>query len=707
MQQSRILGLLLGCLFTLAACNKPSAVVPGATTEANLPFSIPDPSAHDYVGWSVCGECHAQRLHDFQKTRHFLALRLPDQMKFPRGFDPVLPPFIPAGSPVQFQATTSPQPAIIATPLTGQDSEKKISPIAYAYGAEAGTDEVYFTQQGDQIFELPLVWIHPDDCWGTTQFDPYGSGDLSRPLAPQCLECHSVWVDFKRGSHNRYGPLDPQLLGVTCERCHGPAKSHVEYHRAQPAEKIARHIVQPKSLSRDRQMDLCAQCHTNTVRHRRPPFSYRPGEDLADSFLVLKMDFPEENRVANQLHSFQESACFRKSDSLTCITCHDPHHAPDKSDPLASSRSCVTCHEPDRCGARSRLPQPLQDNCAACHMPKRSKVQIVFESQKGNLSFPAPRFEHRIGVYPDVEQAILFEWYRQQPGQQAAEQASLLASSLADYWTNQAKEAEDQKRFLVSIDCYNHVLRFQDTPQTREKQDRSLNAYRQIKEIWFKGEFLKRERRLPEAITEFEKLLTIDPGLAKAHLELGTLYAATSRNEEAVEHLKTAARNDPNDPGALAMMGWLQFLAGRPETSLEFYDKAAEIEPWGASIERMRAQCLSRLGRYPETVQAYLRSLTIDPHQTDCARELRRTLRERFTPDESLAHAIDAVKITQAKQIDLLIGLTEIYRDLDQTRTAKQVLTFTLRRAQEQQSSLLPQLRTLEKELNRVSSDGK
>lgn len=691
--------ILLGSLFALTGCQKQAPQVVQETSQPDLPFTVPALNKHDYVGWSVCGECHKERVHDFQKTRHFLALRTPDQMKFPRGFDSKASPFVPLVSPVQFEATTPPQPAIIATPVNGTVGEKKVSPIAYAYGAEAGTDEVYFTKHGDQIFELPLVWLHPDDCWGTTQFDPYGTGDLSRPLAPQCLECHTVWVDHQRGTHNRYGPLDPQLLGVTCERCHGPAKSHVEYHRTHPGEKVGQQIVQPKTLSRDRLMDVCAQCHTNTVRHRRPPFSFKPGEDLDDSFLILKMKYPEENRVANQVHSFQDSPCFKKSESLSCITCHDPHHVPRRDDPVGSSESCLACHQPESCHARTRLPEAVQDHCAACHMPKRTKVQIVFESQKGGLSFPAPRYEHRIGIYPDAEQEILYDWFRKQSGDQASAEVARLAASLAGHWTQLAEEAKQDKRFLVAVDCYTQVLKYQDDASVRDKLADALHWYREIKMVWFKGEFLKRERRLDEAIAEFEKLLTIDPALAKAHLELGTLYAATARNAEAIEHLKIAAVNDPNDPGAHAMMGWLEFLAGRPETALEHYDVAAEIEPWGASIERIRGQCLSQLGRYPEAALAYLRSLTIDPNQTDCSRELRRTLRERFTAEESLPHAIEAVKITQARQLELLIGLAEIYRDLHQTVEARQVLAVAQHEAKGKQSSLLPQIRTLEKEL--------
>src|SRR6188508_3047946 len=41
---------------------------------------------HGYVGWSACKECHSRRVDEFQSTRHFHALCLPDHVEFPPGF---------------------------------------------------------------------------------------------------------------------------------------------------------------------------------------------------------------------------------------------------------------------------------------------------------------------------------------------------------------------------------------------------------------------------------------------------------------------------------------------------------------------------------------------------------------------------------------------------------------------------------------------
>ncbi len=299
-------------------------------------------------------------------------------------------------------------------------------------------------------------------------------------------------------------------------------------------------------------------------------------------------------------------------------------------------------------------------------MPRRNKVQVNFETEEGDISFPAPRFEHRIAVYPEAGQELLYDWHGTQKDAEALERRQQLTKALTDHWTQIADDARSHQRFLVGIDAYRTALRFGESVEIRRRLTDVAEQKRRSKAIWFEGEYLKRERRLDEAIATFETLLTIEPNLARAHLELGTLYAATGRNSEAVEHLRAAIQNDPNDSSAHAMLGWLDYLAGRPGTALEHYHRAAAVDPWDERIEQMLGQCLGQLGRFEEAAQAFLWSLTIDPQHTESARSPRQILRERFAVNESLPLAIEAVKITQPQQSNLLLVLAEIYRDLGQ-----------------------------------------
>lgn len=663
-----------------------------ALAAAATPLGLP------YTGWQACRECHTKRVEEFQQTRHFLALRFPDQVKLPRGFQPDFGLFQPAHSPVTFEMTaTSGTATLTATPVASNSPPAR-SPIEFIYGAEGGTDEVYFTRRGDQLFELPVAWLHPQDQWGASLFDPHGAGDLSRPLTPQCLECHTTWVDYHRGTLNEYGPLQRDLVGVTCERCHGPAKTHVEHHRSHPKETKGVDIVAPKSMTREQRMDLCAQCHTNAVRHRKAPFSYRPGEAIEDAFRILKMRYPEEDRVANQVQYLKESRCYQQSESLTCISCHDPHHAAAKGQASRSHDVCSSCHQPADCGAQDRLPIDVRDQCVACHMPLRNKVQVGFTTRDDEVAFPATRYEHRIAVYPEAEQEVLLDWHIKQPNLNEPV-IDELKRSLVDHWTEVAESAVKEQRFLRAIDAYRRATLHNPSPELKEKLVATTALCHQATTLWFEGIHLKQQRQLNEAISTFESLLKIEPNSAKAHLELGTLLAATGRTASGIEHLQIAAEWDPNDPGPHAMLGWLDYLAKLPESALVHYVQAAEIEPWSRQLEYMKGQCFVQLQRWSESIGAFERVLEIDPRHRETCIALRRVLREQLSAKEALPHASRAVEVTHAQQADLLIALAEIYRDLKQIPEARQVLVVARKVAEAQTVDLLPQVKLVEESL--------
>ena len=684
---------------SLNGCHSQTPPMPKAAVKPASSISVAQHD-HGYVGWSVCSECHANRVDEFQETRHFLALQRPDQVTLHRGFrSGAAASFTPPGSPVRFEMTTDPVATFNAIPLAGETSPKVVSPVEFIYGAGAGTDEVYFTRHGEEVFELPIVWLHPQDQWGATRFDPHGSGDLSKPLPPQCLNCHTVWVDFKRGSLNRYGPFDAQLLGVSCERCHGPAKNHVEHHRTHPLEKTAAHILQPRQLSRERLMDVCAQCHTNAVHFRQPPFSYRPGEALDEYFRILEMKLPEDDRVANQVRYLKESRCYQQSETMTCITCHNPHRKTPNDDFEASSRSCKSCHQPADCDEQTRLPQALLDHCTACHMPKRKKVQVNFESSNDLVVIPVPRYEHRIAVYPDATQQVLWEWLGTQEGSESSIRRAEIARDLSAFWGKTAHEASQADRLVVAIDAYRTAIEFGDSPEWRQGLADALVREKQSRQLMSAGGDLKRRQRLPEAIANYEKLLQLQPHLAMAHAELGIVYAATGRKFDGQAHLKTAMELDPNDLVAPGMLGWLEFLDGRMAEAAEYYRRTVEIDPWSIKANQMLGRCLAKLGLWQEAVQAWEQALLIDPRQPEVCHALHDILRDNIRPKIALPMAEKLVKLSDEKNAELLLALAEIYHNLGEDASAGRALAAAEQAIVKSDTGLIKQIQFLKSHL--------
>jgi tetratricopeptide (TPR) repeat protein len=696
---------------TAAACVIVAVVVawihrpPPQSIGPSIPADLAATASVDpgFVGWQVCQECHARRVEEFQQTRHFHALRFAAQVDFPRGFRPTENVFEPPRSPVRFEFRLQPAgAALLAAAVRDPSARPTTSPIEFVYGAGAGTDEVYFTRRGDGLYELPTVWLNHQGCWSSSQFDPHGTGDLSRPVTPQCLECHNTWVDYHRGSLNQYGPLEAHLVGVTCERCHGPADTHVRHHRASPDDKLAAAIVRPKMLSRERQMDLCAQCHTNSVRYRRPPFSFRAGESLDDSFRVLEMRHPELDRVANQTRYLKESRCYQQSETLTCTTCHDPHRKPSAADGGSVAQACLKCHQPHDCAARGRSPEGVRDDCIGCHMPQRKKIQVNFETANEVIEFPAARFEHRIAIYPAAEMEVLYVWYATQSDDVSRVEQSRLGRTLMDHWHSVATAARNESRFLVAIDACRTALRFGESVEIQRELTEVSDRHRRAQAILQEGMHLKQRGQLDEAIARFELLLGIQANSAQGHYELATLYAATDKIPEARQHLRAASENDPNDPGPEALLGWIDHLAGRHAAALEHYQRARQVDPWSEKIEFMIGRCLMQLGQWDGAVAAFERALEVDPGHRESTHAARQILRERFSPSDALGPARKIVELTAARQTEPLLTLAEVCRDLGQIPEAEQTLRAARKIAQQHEPELLPQVQAAERSLRRA-----
>ena len=95
---------------------------------------------------------------------------------------------------------------------------------------------------------------------GSTYVD--GSAEFARPVPPCCVECHATYFQpiSSSPSENHYNK-DNIVLGISCERCHGPGMEHVQNHSAKSTNSTGKKPMPPLRLSRDRQIDVCAQCH--------------------------------------------------------------------------------------------------------------------------------------------------------------------------------------------------------------------------------------------------------------------------------------------------------------------------------------------------------------------------------------------------------------------------------------------------------------
>jgi tetratricopeptide (TPR) repeat protein len=601
---------------------------PPATAAAGLDLEPDAPPAPDpgYLGPQACVACHAQRVAEFQATRHFRACRRPQPETMPPGFAPGRGTYATRDPALRFEMTQAGGEFFqTAVHITAAGEQRTPARIAFAYGSGGAGDEIYFTWHGDRLFELPVAWLHPLKQWGEQPFNPYGTGDYSRPTT-SCLECHNTWFEHVAGTENQYR-RGHFILGVTCERCHGPGREHVAFHQAHAEADSGQAIVHPRRLTRDRQLDVCGQCHSNAMKPRGPALSYRQGEPLEAYFRTARVEHQENDHVADQVKYLRQSRCFQMSDTLTCTTCHNPHRP---ASPGSVARACLKCHQPANCTEHDRLPAAVRGDCVGCHMPRYNRVEVHFDTEDDQYVAPMRPHQHRIAVYPAARQEVLRAWHRAQPDTASRREADRLTELLVAHWLSEAEKQRQAYRFLAAIGALREAVRLDPTPAKRDRLHQAVAVRAKLDTGLYAALHLSDEQRFPEAIDALNELLTIKPDWARVHGKLGTLYAVTGQRERAVEHLQAVARYDPDDAYGESMLGWLAYLEDRAEDAVEALRQADDIEPYNAKINYHWGLALAKFGRWEEAGECFRRVLTIDPDHAGGCQGLSHALRQRL-----------------------------------------------------------------------------
>lgn len=298
----------------------------------------------------------------FVHTAHH---RTSSQVTIDRILGPLVPPMNQMSSPHRGLSLTMRQNDKRAFQAVTINDWTRDIPMDVVTGSGTVAQTFLYWEQS-RLFESYVSYFSGADRWLPSP--GYQDDDITfaRPIEPGCLECHITYIEQTKPP-NHYLPSSA-VWGISCERCHGPGKSHVDFHSQNPTQKEPRHIIHPNDLSRDQQLDICGQCHSGSFDFRKPAFSFRPGDELSDFHKTLNPDFDKSGiHTSNQLARLRMSACFIESD-MTCSACHNPH-VNQRGDKDYFRQGCLNCHDSVHCKMRPDLSPEIADNCVECHMP--------------------------------------------------------------------------------------------------------------------------------------------------------------------------------------------------------------------------------------------------------------------------------------------------------------------------------------------------
>jgi Flp pilus assembly protein TadD len=500
-----------------------------------------------YVGSKACARCHAAIAAKYSQTAMAQASGPAADLRLPAG----------EVHAAAANATYSISPADGSLQLRFQkrladgaiiEGAKKLT---YYLGSGAHGRGFIFDEQG-QPFQSPVAYYGPGRGWDLAPgYQDETSIFINRKVEAACLNCHSS-VDAKGTS----------LEGaISCERCHGPGENHV--NAVQSGKALS--IVNPSKLAPQQRDSICAQCHltgeTRVVKPGRSETSFRPGDVLGQHVVPFVWASPDraEFKVVGHFEGLWQSKCKRLSgDSLSCLTCHDPHATVPEAAKVAYYRQkCLTCHQPSSCKLPAKARRLKNDSCIACHMPTRESTDgqhtaFTDHSIRRNAnSAPTPGHSPELVAFwpadaTERDEALAYadqSWQHPTPANIKKAHDKLLTA-----WSHAPGDPTVAAQLAYTWDLIgDHATAESLYRQALQGDPENLIALTNL------GTHLAQKGQIAQADDLWRKALSIDPGLAEPGLNLARGEALQGQVSDALESIHRVLSLHPDSEAALKL----------------------------------------------------------------------------------------------------------------------------------------------------------
>lgn len=268
-------------------------------------------------------------------------------------------------------------------------------------------------------YVLPVQWNKNQKKWvdyhGLKKHRP-GDGDYwcdpERAVAVRCAGCHGTGVALDRSRPDGRPRIVEADFTIGCEACHGPCADHAKDEKN--ADLIQ--AISLKSLSPQRQTDVCGKCHgrgRDPVAGTAYPLGFKLGDRLRRTFDLVEPTIGKKNKNFwpdgralkhhQQYTEFVQSAHFTKA-GMSCLACHTNHERKGEGmltiEPTQHPNDlCTACHENLKTHEALKKHtghDPLNDKekegtvCVDCHMPKLVANEQPMQLRHHGASSPNP-----------------------------------------------------------------------------------------------------------------------------------------------------------------------------------------------------------------------------------------------------------------------------------------------------------------------------
>lgn len=602
------------------------------------PGSLTSPSDSGYIDSAACAGCHQEIWTQFQETgmaRSFSAMDADVSAADFEGNNT----YYHAASDRQYHMYREGNRFFMKRTQIGPDGqvinevEKRIQ---YVLGSGYKARTYLAKNAQGELLQLPVAWYtERGGFWAMNPgYDRPDHDGFSRRVKFDCMFCHNSYFDAGSGGDGFdadpvYGDVLPE--GIDCQRCHGPGKPHIEALANGGSDSdIRESIVNPATLSPERSLEVCYQCHLQSTSFRLPyasqrpgrgVLSYRPGQPLAD--YILHFDHPpggeydDKFEIAHAAYRLRKSACFQEGGgSLSCTTCHDPHRHLSK-DTAEYIEVCLSCHRQPSLGLPGDADHDPASDCLKCHMPQRRTDDVVHvvmtdhfirrHQPEQDLLAPRPEIVESPNTGYQGEVALYY------PDELPDTPANELDVAVAQVEAGTNLE-DGLPRLRRAVDSYQPV---------------SHHYYYELAEANFKAGDLE------EAFKWWEETLRRKPDFLPALRNYGKELAKAGRPDRGIEVLRRVLAVREGDPRALYDMALAYFLKGDSAQGMDALRGAISADPENSQAHNLLATQLYATGDVLGAELEFRNAIRWEPRHAVANANLAALLAEQGQLDQS------------------------------------------------------------------------
>ena len=475
-----------------------------------------------------------------------------------------------------------------------------------------------------------------------------------------CATCHNTRLRKNYDATTDSYKTAAAEMSVSCESCHGPMATHVQWQRKTPGK----NDPTIRRLSKTQMLSACAACHT---RRTELDGEFEAGADFFDHFGLTIPDesdlYYPDGQVRDENYevvSFMSSRMHAAG--VSCNDCHEPH----SSKPILQGNDlCMRCHTGTTQPPAPRI-EPLAhshhklgstgNSCVACHMPTTVYMQRHPRHDHG-FTIPDPQLTKETGTpnacnrchtEKSTDWAIEHTeaWYGEKMNRPSHTRARHVASARKGDTNIIASLIEMSRAEPLPVwRGVGTVLleRFAEHPAAQVTlAEKTKDPSPLVRAQAVRG--LSALLPMPSAQENLRSLLS-DPSRSVRVAAAWALHHEIDTNSTAGKELLASLNFNTDQPLGAMQHGTFYLDRNDPHRALSWFEKSVAWDPKSAPFRQALAIASSTLNRHNDAIEQLRAACQLAPKEAHYRYSLGLAYNEAGRQREAIAALEEAVKL--------------------------------------------------------------